>query len=72
MSAIDRNYPDMRALQAQKLSEELAQIRAELDTLPDANTHTPSQREPRRWCACFANGSPIPWASTPRTWRTQR
>jgi len=37
MSAIDRNYPDIRALQAQKLSEELAQIRAELDALPDAS-----------------------------------
>lgn len=33
----------MRALQAQKLSEELAQIRAELDTLPDANTHAISK-----------------------------
>lgn len=41
MSAIDHNYLDMRALQAQKLSEELAQIRAELDVLPDAGAPPP-------------------------------
>jgi len=35
MSAIDRNSPDIRALQAQKLREELTHIRAELDTLPE-------------------------------------
>lgn len=34
ISAIDTNAPDIRALQAQKLREELAHIRAELDTLP--------------------------------------
>jgi hypothetical protein len=41
MSAIDRDYPDIRALQAQKLSEELAQIRTELDALPDASAPQP-------------------------------
>jgi hypothetical protein len=35
ISAIDRNSPDIRALQAQKLREELAHIRAELNTLPE-------------------------------------
>jgi hypothetical protein len=41
MSAIDRNAPDMQALQAQKLREELAHIRAELDALPDAGAPQP-------------------------------
>ena len=41
MAAIDRNFPDMRALQAQKLREELAQLRAELDALPDTGTPQP-------------------------------
>ena len=41
MSAIDRDYPDIGTLQAQKLSEELAQIRTELDALPDASVPQP-------------------------------
>jgi hypothetical protein len=41
MSAIDRNSPDMRELQAQKLRQELAQIRTELDALPDAGALQP-------------------------------
>src|SRR5262249_30746041 len=35
ISAIDRNSSDIRTLQAQKLGEELAHIRAELDTLSE-------------------------------------
>src|SRR5689334_21901434 len=35
ISAIDQGYPDIRAMQAKKLSEELAQIRAELESLSD-------------------------------------
>jgi hypothetical protein len=41
MGAIDRNAPDIRALQAQKLGEELAHIRAELDALPEGSAPQP-------------------------------
>jgi hypothetical protein len=41
MAAIDRNSPDIRALQAQKLREELAQLHAELDALPDTSAPQP-------------------------------
>jgi hypothetical protein len=37
ISAIDQNYPDVRAMQAHKLSAELAEIRAELEALPLAS-----------------------------------
>ncbi len=41
ISAIDQTYPDIRAQQAHKLSEELAQIRAELQALPPICQPTP-------------------------------
>src|SRR5579871_1817422 len=41
ISAIDRNHPDIRAIQAQTLSAELAQIRAELEALPLAESANP-------------------------------
>ena len=37
ITAIDQNYPDVRAMNRQKLTAELAAIRAELEALPLSN-----------------------------------